>query len=256
MLACSLLSPMKSHVAGRVTSQVVEMQVGCALDYLHRHPLGICNRDVKLENILVFGHDAQHCDGKPRPYVKLSDFGFCKSQYASRTRLERTRLGTSYYVAPEVFGLIPCVPAAASSLQRHAEAVHASTSACEAPHACAGTARRGTLGQRRTYGRQESCCTPSLQACGPSMKSRATPLVRSCSALRARSMWTASLSTLPPTAQVQSSATCCAACWSSALRSASACMRCGRRLHRRLIISHEQRVSMRVKLHAALCGHR
>jgi serine/threonine protein kinase len=85
------------------------MQVATALDYLHRHPLAICNRDVKLENMLVFGYDAQHCDGKPRPCIKLADFGFCKSHSSTSFNLqERTRLGTSYYVAPEVFGLIPC----------------------------------------------------------------------------------------------------------------------------------------------------
>ena len=84
------------------------MQVASALDYLHRHPLSICNRDVKLENILVFGYDAQHSDGKPRPVVKLADFGFCKSHSStSFSAQERTKLGTSYYVAPEVFGLIP-----------------------------------------------------------------------------------------------------------------------------------------------------
>lgn len=88
---------------------LASMQVATALDYLHRHPLAICNRDVKLENILVFSYDAQHCDGKARPCVKLADFGFCKahSSTAFNTQ-ERTRLGTSYYVAPEVFGLIPC----------------------------------------------------------------------------------------------------------------------------------------------------
>lgn len=90
------------------------MQVATALDYLHRHPLAICNRDVKLENMLVFGFDAAHCDGKPRACVKLADFGFCKSHSStSFSAQERTKLGTSYYVAPEVFGLIPlrsCLP--------------------------------------------------------------------------------------------------------------------------------------------------
>ena len=67
------------------------------LDYCHR--MGVANRDIKLENTLLDG-------SKPRPLVKLCDFGYSKHIDGSRPK---TKVGTPGYTAPEV------VRAAASS---------------------------------------------------------------------------------------------------------------------------------------------
>lgn len=67
------------------------------LDYCHR--MGVANRDIKLENTLLDG-------SRPRPLVKLCDFGYSKHIDDSRPK---TKVGTPGYTAPEV------VRAAASS---------------------------------------------------------------------------------------------------------------------------------------------
>ena len=69
-------------------------QIVIAIDYCHR--LGVCSRDIKLENTLL--------DAPPgptaRPLVKLCDFGFSKdSNYHSAPG---SRVGTPAYLAPEV----------------------------------------------------------------------------------------------------------------------------------------------------------
>lgn len=65
-------------------------QIVIAIDYCHK--LGVCSRDIKLENTLL--------DGSPRPLVKLCDFGFSKdSNYHSAPT---SRVGTPAYLAPEV----------------------------------------------------------------------------------------------------------------------------------------------------------
>eukprot|EP00890_Picochlorum_soloecismus_P002510 jgi/Picsp_1/325/NSC_00324-R1_snf1-like protein kinase len=65
-------------------------QIVIAIDYCHK--LGVCSRDIKLENTLL--------DCSPRPLVKLCDFGFSKdSNYHSAPA---SRVGTPAYLAPEV----------------------------------------------------------------------------------------------------------------------------------------------------------
>lgn len=90
-----------------------------ALDFLHQHPLQVCHRDVKAENVLVTVF-TEHADGVPRPEVKIADFGFSRAMRgngdtpsppaASLQNLARTRLGTAWYLAPEIYALRPCEP--------------------------------------------------------------------------------------------------------------------------------------------------
>ncbi|KAK9790565.1 hypothetical protein WJX73_007374 [Symbiochloris irregularis] len=57
------------------------------------HELGIANRDVKLENMLLDGK-------KPIPNVKLCDFGYAKNEFIDSR--PKTVSGTPDYIAPEV----------------------------------------------------------------------------------------------------------------------------------------------------------
>ena len=61
------------------------------LDYCHR--MGIANRDIKLDNILLHGRG-------PRPVVKICDFGYSKDEVAGS--ICKTACGTPEYMAPEV----------------------------------------------------------------------------------------------------------------------------------------------------------
>lgn len=65
-------------------------QIVIAIDYCHQ--LGVCSRDIKLENTLL--------DSSPRPLVKLCDFGFSKD--ANYHSAPTSRVGTPAYLAPEV----------------------------------------------------------------------------------------------------------------------------------------------------------
>jgi serine/threonine-protein kinase SRK2 len=60
-------------------------QLIVGLDYCHR--MGVVNRDIKLENTLL---DNSH---KP-PLVKITDFGYCKSDKES---LPKSKVGTPGY---------------------------------------------------------------------------------------------------------------------------------------------------------------
>jgi len=57
------------------------------------HELGIANRDIKLENLLLD-------DALPLPHVKICDFGYSKNEYVDSR--PKTVSGTPDYIAPEV----------------------------------------------------------------------------------------------------------------------------------------------------------
>lgn len=88
---------------GEAMIRWVFVQVACGLDYLHRHPRRLCNRDVKPQNVMVCGFKP-HIDNVMRPLVKLADFGFVRATDASQAS---TRLGTPNYAPPEVLTLPP-----------------------------------------------------------------------------------------------------------------------------------------------------
>ncbi|KAL4448213.1 hypothetical protein ABPG75_005432 [Micractinium tetrahymenae] len=66
-----------------------QMIVG--LDFCHR--MGVANRDLKLENLLL---DQDQASGNPM--LKICDFGYSKHDLSSTAN---TRLGTPVYMAPE-----------------------------------------------------------------------------------------------------------------------------------------------------------
>jgi len=66
-------------------------QLIVAVDYCHR--LGIANRDIKLDNMLLHGP-------WPRPVLKLCDFGFSKNEVVQS--VSKSTCGTPEYMAPEV----------------------------------------------------------------------------------------------------------------------------------------------------------
>jgi len=67
-----------------------------AMDYCHKHK--IAHRDLKLDNILLDGHNP--------PWIKLCDFGFSKPLHEDsshrRMRFQSMRVGTPDYMGPEV----------------------------------------------------------------------------------------------------------------------------------------------------------
>jgi len=67
-------------------------QLICGVAYCHS--VGVCHRDLKLENALL--HQEQ--DGAPR--VKICDFGYSKSNLLHSN--PKSTVGTPAYIAPEV----------------------------------------------------------------------------------------------------------------------------------------------------------
>lgn len=67
-------------------------QLILGVDYCHQ--MGVANRDIKLENILL-----QHVPGHSFPVLKLADFGYSKF---STFEDAKSRVGSWTYMAPEV----------------------------------------------------------------------------------------------------------------------------------------------------------
>ena len=61
-------------------------QLLLALDYCHR--LGVANRDIKLDNVLL-------TSSKKPAGIKLTDFGFCKGDKDS---IAKSLVGTAFYM--------------------------------------------------------------------------------------------------------------------------------------------------------------
>ena len=75
-----------------MTKQIVR-----ALNYMHKK--NVIHRDLKLENVMVdIGSNEQ---GKPELILKLTDFGF--SKVLETNKKETNKLGTTLYMAPELF---------------------------------------------------------------------------------------------------------------------------------------------------------
>jgi len=74
--------------AAKLTKQILQA-------IKHLHELNICHRDLKPENVLF------ESKGKD-PMLKLIDFGLSKVFVPGEPRKMKTKIGTSYYMAPEV----------------------------------------------------------------------------------------------------------------------------------------------------------
>ena len=82
--------PSKGRLSEEEARRIFQ-QLMLGVDYCHR--MGVSNRDIKPDNILLDEHDN----------VKLADFGYSKDQDVQS--LAKTRLGTAAYTAPEIFTL-------------------------------------------------------------------------------------------------------------------------------------------------------
>ena len=68
-------------------------QIMSALEYCHNN--GICHRDLKPENLLYLNEGSE--DDNP---IKVIDFGL--SQVISPNKKLKTKVGTAYYISPEI----------------------------------------------------------------------------------------------------------------------------------------------------------
>lgn len=75
------------------TTSMIAYKIVKAVSYLHEH--GISHRDIKPDNFLF-----KNAGGDDQTDIKLVDFGLSKKFSLSQLK---TMVGTSYYVAPEVF---------------------------------------------------------------------------------------------------------------------------------------------------------
>jgi serine/threonine protein kinase len=84
-----------------IQGKYVALQLLSALAFLHDR--GLIHRDVKPENMLVFGSDVDPASGERYPLVKISDFGLCRAIDPDAVKYT-TRVGTKSYRAPETTG--------------------------------------------------------------------------------------------------------------------------------------------------------
>ena len=78
----------KEQTAAKIVKQILS-----AIKHLHDH--GICHRDLKLENIML-----ESSQFKKDPQIKVIDFGL--ASYFTESLAMNSRIGTPYYMAPEV----------------------------------------------------------------------------------------------------------------------------------------------------------
>jgi len=74
-------------------ASIIFQQVMSAIEYCHNN--GICHRDLKPENLLYLNQGPE----QDNP-IKVIDFGL--SQMISTDKKLKTKVGTAYYVAPEI----------------------------------------------------------------------------------------------------------------------------------------------------------
>ena len=77
---------------------VLFYQVFSGLWYLHQN--NILHRDIKLENILISEKEKDLKTNEEYFWIKIIDFG--TSKIFEKTKKEKTVVGSSYYIAPEV----------------------------------------------------------------------------------------------------------------------------------------------------------
>merc|ERR1711879_431836 len=76
-----------------VNAAILMQQIVRAIFYMHQN--NVCHRDLKPENFLLATHEPID-----KNLIKIIDFGFaCKVEDGQNLE---TRVGTAYYVAPEV----------------------------------------------------------------------------------------------------------------------------------------------------------
>lgn len=78
---------------------VLFYQLFSGLCYLHEN--NICHRDIKLENILISNQEKDIELGIDYFWIKIIDFG--TATIFQRNQCENVIVGSSYYIAPEVF---------------------------------------------------------------------------------------------------------------------------------------------------------
>lgn len=91
-----LFDQIKQHFSEDQISFMI-YQLLSAINYLHQK--GITHRDIKLENILVSDIEIHPITNEKYYWIKLIDFGAAKN-FSKKN--EKTIVGTSYYIAPEV----------------------------------------------------------------------------------------------------------------------------------------------------------
>jgi calcium-dependent protein kinase len=96
--SCGELYNQIKHEYNENQLAVLFYQVFSALTYLHTN--NIVHRDLKLENILISEIEKDKKTGKKYFWIKIIDFGTAK--IFEKNRAEKTVIGSSYYIAPEV----------------------------------------------------------------------------------------------------------------------------------------------------------